>query len=181
MTNHIVAYSPGDVLIEFSEDVVSSVVPAKFVLYEKLRQYTPTMSVVGNGVFAIGTEYRNVENGNVFDRAFENNNKFNIKVFNRINEVRPGVGLNPIESFNSVKIFKTSGIIPPVGNIYTKLYFFSNAESPSIVYVPNEMVYDNDKVIYVNCSLDTRSNDLVIQDAVKREIERILRKSASQT
>lgn len=157
--NSLIAYSSGDIVIEFSEGIASMCVPVCH--FESERDIGD--NTVVNGMFVIGTEYLAYSsNENVFDKAYENGNVFNIKLV--VDDGRSVSGRRVIEAIENVRILKEKTTVnTKLTNLCYKMYWFSNHE-------------DESKIIDSTWNCQAYNNNVFNNINISSEIERVVKR-----
>lgn len=126
----IIAISPGDILVEFDNGPFANTVPVKRLIFEKkiYQEQVTTDSIIHvDGIFDIGSEYLNSMGENPLDGLLINKTPFNVKSIARQND---DVFKHHIyDELKNLIIYKVKTIIPTVGSIITKRYYFATDDS----------------------------------------------------
>lgn len=116
--NEIIAYSSGDVVVEFSEGAGAFKVdvPLQALVFER-------ESGTINGSFVVGSEFLDSQQENVFEKVANDGVLFNIR---NIRRIRAEATPSPIiDAIDGISIFKSRTIIPRVPGIVQKIYYFT--------------------------------------------------------
>jgi hypothetical protein len=154
--SEIIAYSSGDVAVEFGSGPFKVEAPLQSLVFERDRGV--------QGSFVVGSEFLDSQNCNIFDKAYDEGTLFDIR-----NIRRKSFDDTPspiVDELVSIKIFKIKTIIPPVGSTVKKVYYFSDSECRTMIEPPLE---ERSNCVTINNIAELR--DRTSDDELRQKVE----------